>query len=267
MLDARRRRSSRCRSTKPSWTSPAPSELHGMTPAKALARFARQSRSRARHHRLDRAVDQQVPGQDRLRSGQAARLCRARHRTKRRAFLAPTSRCRHLRRRQSGARRGWSATAIRTIGDLQRAVRARPDAPATAPKGSRLSRLARGIDARRVRPDAGSQKRVEPRPRSIRTPATSRPLERYSGASSEKVSAPAEGASAGGHHRDAEAQDHGLPPAHPRPLARPSDPACRPYLRGRPRPAAARGDRTDIPADRHRRVAHWRKPPAPTWAT
>ena len=35
-------------------------------------------RARARHHGFDRPVRQQVPGQDRLRSGQAARLCRAR---------------------------------------------------------------------------------------------------------------------------------------------------------------------------------------------
>ena len=58
--------------------------LHGMSAAKALARFATQRRARSRHHRVDRPVGKQVSRQDRLRHGQAARLCRARRRTKRR---------------------------------------------------------------------------------------------------------------------------------------------------------------------------------------
>ena len=52
--------------------------LHGMSAARVLARFAGAGRARPRHHGFDRAVGQQVPRQDRLRPGQAARLRRAR---------------------------------------------------------------------------------------------------------------------------------------------------------------------------------------------
>ena len=52
----------------------APSACTARSPALTLARFAERDRARDRHHRLGRPVLQQVPGQDRLRSRQAARL-------------------------------------------------------------------------------------------------------------------------------------------------------------------------------------------------
>ena len=51
--------------------------LHGMPPAKALARFATDVEQKLGITRLDRAFLQQIPRQDRLRPRQAARLCRA----------------------------------------------------------------------------------------------------------------------------------------------------------------------------------------------
>ena len=50
--------------------------------------LCRPGRARDRHHRVDRARRQQVPGQDRLRSRQAARLCRARRTPRRRRSSA-----------------------------------------------------------------------------------------------------------------------------------------------------------------------------------
>ena len=60
--------------------------LHGMSAAKVLARFAGASRARPRHHGFGRALGQQVPRQDRVRHGQAARLCGARARPRPRRF-------------------------------------------------------------------------------------------------------------------------------------------------------------------------------------
>ena len=61
--------------------------------------FCRQGRARARHHGFDRPVRQQIPGQDRLRSGQAARLCGAWTGRGRRVSGAEAGRF-HLRRRR-----------------------------------------------------------------------------------------------------------------------------------------------------------------------
>ena len=68
--------------------------------ASVLARFARASRARYRHHGFDRAVGQQVPRQDRLRHGQAARLRRARAGRGRGVSGAKAGRL-HLRRRRT----------------------------------------------------------------------------------------------------------------------------------------------------------------------
>ena len=62
--------------------------LHGMSAAQACWRALPRGRARHRHHGFGRAVGQQVPRQDRLRHGQAARLCRARP-DEAAAFLAP----------------------------------------------------------------------------------------------------------------------------------------------------------------------------------
>ena len=125
--------------------------LHGMPPAKALARFAREVETRDRHHRLDRAVAQQVPRQDRLRSRQAARLLGAR---RRRGGGVPGAEAGdlHLGRRQGHGREPDDAKA------------SAPSPTCSAPtrptlmrrfgtEGLRLARLARGIDARTVNPD------------------------------------------------------------------------------------------------------------------
>ena len=52
--------------------------VHGMSPAQIAGALFPQCRERDRDHGLDRALRQQVPRQDRLRSRQAARLCGAR---------------------------------------------------------------------------------------------------------------------------------------------------------------------------------------------
>ena len=82
--------SSRSRSTRRSSISPAPSGCTACAPAKVLARFAAEVEREARHHRLDRAVQQQVPRQDRLRSRQAARLCGAWAQPRRRHSSPPS---------------------------------------------------------------------------------------------------------------------------------------------------------------------------------
>ena len=64
----------------------------------------------------------------------------------------------------------------------------------------------------------------------------------------------AEGERHCGRDRHAEAEDRGLPPPHPRPLARRADAAGDAHLRGRARPAAPRDRRHEIPPDRHRRL-------------
>ena len=74
-----RRWSSRCRSTRRSWISPAPTRLHGMSPGQVARGLRRPTSSTIpRHHGVDRALRQQVPRQDRLRPRQAARLRGAR---------------------------------------------------------------------------------------------------------------------------------------------------------------------------------------------
>ena len=52
-------------------------------PGKSAGAVRPRGRARHRHHGFGRAVLQQVPGQDRLRHGQAARLCRRSIRTRR----------------------------------------------------------------------------------------------------------------------------------------------------------------------------------------
>ena len=94
--------------------------LHGMSAAKVLARFAAQVETRDRHHGLDRAVRQQVPRQDRLRSRQAARLCRARARRRPRRSSAP-SRSTSSTASARSRRRASPRTAFALIADLQRA--------------------------------------------------------------------------------------------------------------------------------------------------
>ncbi len=62
--------------------------LHGAPAAVVLARVQPRDRARDRHHRLGGPVGQQVPGQDRLGPGQAARLFGDRA-AEAQAFLAP----------------------------------------------------------------------------------------------------------------------------------------------------------------------------------
>ena len=85
--------------------------VHGMIPAKVLARFAREVEREHRDHGFRRAVLQQVPGQDRLRHGQAARLCRARSGRGARDAGGQAGRI-HLRRRPSNRKSGCRSAAF-----------------------------------------------------------------------------------------------------------------------------------------------------------
>ena len=124
--------------------------LHGMLPAKALARFAGEVEKKLAHHRFDRAVLQQISRQSRLRSRQAARLCGAR-RKRSAGFPGAEAGELHFRRRQS--ERG--AAGARRISPHRRPAgveRNRTDAPLRRGRPP-PARLARGIDERKVSAD------------------------------------------------------------------------------------------------------------------
>ena len=128
--------------------------VHGMIPAKVLARFAPGDRTGHRHQRFGRPVLQQIPRQDRLRPGQAARLRRdgpgrgARHAGGQAGRIiygvGPATQERLLQR------------GFRTVADLQRADEIELMKQFGA-EGRRLWRLARGIDDRLVEPERGAK--------------------------------------------------------------------------------------------------------------
>ena len=100
--------------------------LHGMPPGASRSRASPSGVEREpRHHSVDRALPQQVPRQDRLRSGQAARLCGPRLRPRPATFLAPKPVTLIFGRRQGGAAAACSATACAPSAILQRAGGAR----------------------------------------------------------------------------------------------------------------------------------------------
>ena len=124
--------------------------VHGMIPAKVLARFAREVETRHRHHGVGRPVLQQVPRQDRLRPGQAARLCRDRPGRGREVPCRPAGDADLGRRKgvcgDAGARRDphHRRLAGAERGDLMKRY---------GSTGDRLSHLSRGEDDRPVHPD------------------------------------------------------------------------------------------------------------------
>ncbi len=145
--------------------------LHGMSAAKVLARFSARVEKRDRHHRLDRACRQQVPGQDRLRPRQAARLRRA-----------GPGRGRRVPRRQAGARSSTASArsraarfakdGFRLIADLQRADETRADAPLrrrgpAAVRGSPAASTSRAVDPVRERKSVSAENTFETRHRLV----------------------------------------------------------------------------------------------------
>ena len=167
---------------------------------------------------------QQVPGQDRLRSRQAARLCRARQ-AEAAAFLADKPVQLHLRRRQ-GRRRalakdGFHRSPICSgVGESELIRR-------YGAEGQRLARLARGIDDRAVDPVREAKERVggkHLRARHRLVPAAGEAAVGSCGGGLGRL----KDKRARRLDRDAEAQDRGLPhpaPGRARSRARPSSPA------------------------------------------
>ena len=127
--------------------------LHGVPPAKTLADVRGPRRARARDHGVDRAFRQQIPGQDRVRSRQAARLrgARARRRggvpgdapghpdfRRRQGGADPLQQGRHIDRRRPPAHRRERADAPlrrRRRAALQSRAWPRPAAGACRPRG------------------------------------------------------------------------------------------------------------------------------------
>ena len=140
----------------------------------------------------------------------------------------------------------------RTIADLQRADETEL-MRRYGTEGQRLWRLARGIDARLVRPERET-KSVSAETTFETDIGTFRTLEQRLWRLSERVSARLKARDLSGRDRDAEAQDRGFQDPHPRARPRCADRARRQDLRGRPRAAEARGRRNEVPADRHRHV-------------
>ena len=226
--------------------------LHGALTGREPGASRAADRGRDRHHRLDRALLQQVPRQDRIRSREAARLFGDRREPKRVAFLAREAGQSDLGRRQGACRPASPRTA---------------SAPSARCSGWTEAELARRYGVDRATPRAPAARRRPPRRRAARrgqerqrrddlrrstSPicAASRPILRTL---SEKVSRRLKKAELAGTDGHAEAQDRRLPPAHAEPPARRPDPSRRPHLHA---PAAtcsrARADGTPLPAARHR---------------
>ena len=147
--------------------------LHGAQPGR---RRWRASPARVEREvgitRLDRALLQQVPGQDRVRPRQAARLRGDRRGRRRRSFLAPQAGRHHPRRRQghAGAPRPRRACASTRRPAARSACAISPGAMARRACGSRGSHAARtaGPSSPSATPRAS-----RPRPPSTRTSPTS----------------------------------------------------------------------------------------------
>ena len=118
--------------------------------AEALATIVQADRGRDRHHRLDRPLLQQVPGQARLRAGEAARLLGHRPAPRPRASWR---RCRCARSTVSArSRRGaWRRGGLTTIADLQ-ALKEQELVARFGKFGHRLALFAHGDDDRVVTP-------------------------------------------------------------------------------------------------------------------
>ena len=159
--------------------------LHGMSPAKALAGFAAEveevlgitvSIGLSSNKFLAKiASDLDKPRGFAVLGGREAA-----------AFLAPETGDADLRRRKDGAAAA-RARRLRTIGDLQRAGRARIDAPLRG-RGRKAARLARGLDDRPVKAEREA-KSISAETTFDRDIADFRPLELRLWRLAEKVSA------------------------------------------------------------------------------
>ena len=208
-------------------------------------------RSRApRHHRFDRALLQQVPRQDRLRSRQAARLCRARRRGGGRLPGAEAGDA-DFRRRQDGAA---AAGARRPAHHRRPAARRRDriDAP--------LRRRRRAACAARARPrrPAGDAPSARPRASRRKPPSitTSPSFGRWSCGLwrlSENVSARLKASELAGSTVTLKLKTADFRIRTRAHSLDSSDPARRADFRRRPRTAGARDRRHQVPPDRHRR--------------
>jgi len=118
-------------------------------------------------------------------------------------------------------------------------------------EGRRLARLARGIDTRKVSADRET-KSVSAETTFAHDIAEFRALERILWSQVEEVSAP-QGQGLGRRDRDAQAQDRKFQDPHPSQVTRLGDAACRPDLRRRARPPRTRNRRHKIPPARRRR--------------
>jgi hypothetical protein len=123
--------------------------LHGAPPAVMLARLTKRMEGGTGPDRLHRPVAQQVPGQDRLGSGQAARVFR--HRPGRDGVSCARARAADLGRRHRDAGRAGGAPA-----SAPSPICCAGTAPICSARfgqmGDRLWHLARGEDHRRVSP-------------------------------------------------------------------------------------------------------------------
>ena len=126
--------------------------LHGVPPAKSLARFRRPRRARARHHRVDRAfrATSSWPRSPPISTSRAASRCSARDEAA--AFLATKPGHADLRRRQ-GRRRRASQGRLRDRSATCSAPARRELMRRYGGEGARLFRLAHGRDERPVRAD------------------------------------------------------------------------------------------------------------------
>ena len=127
--------------------------VHGMIPGQGAGALCPRRRARHRDHGLGRPVLQQVPGQDRLRSRQAARLCRARPGRGPRDAGGQAGRL-HLRRRPGDPGKAAAARlshhcrpAARRRDRADEAVRRRR--PPAVAAGARHRRPQRGAGPRR----------------------------------------------------------------------------------------------------------------------
>ena len=185
--------------------------------AEALALIATARRARGRHHRFDRPLVQQVPGQARLRAGEAARLLG--HRPgEAKSFLAPLS-VRKIHGVGAVTARRMEESGLKTIADLQ--------ALQEQAAGRTLRQVrppARALRARRGRPQRSRpiapSRAFPPRPPSRRTPARASTLREMAGGLCDRVARPARAQGCGRPQRGAEAQDVRLPHPHAQPAPR-----------------------------------------------
>ena len=207
------RSSSRSRSTRPSSTSPAPSACTMRSPAMTLARFARRVEDEIGITVSVGLSLQQVPGQDRLRPRQAARLLG--HRPGRgRGASSPTSPSPSSRASALRRRRGWRSSASPICATC--AARRSPISPGcSGAKPPSWSGFARGEDARPRAPGARRRRASRPRPPSTPTCAASTSCEPILWRLCREGVAAAEGGRPCRRQRRPQAQGRGVPAAHP----------------------------------------------------